>query len=350
VDTTDGTAQQQTLYWVNGVDLLKLAQFAMDGIDSGGQLPVGNGSYDRPWALSGNLLTWLALAKHLRSYTNQICYFWICGRFVKKFQGYYMVDAGGDDGSGGVSGRAWDQKIIWDRYRREWKGVDFERGGPSYRNYADYMENIRANSTKGLSEEVWSQHKAEKLKRVLKNDAAYAQKLAQKGDWTTGQVLPVLAATMFLAEPARNIRAFLANKMLLDMMETGTTYGGRKLGSAPKQYVWRTTLLRDPQEKGGKMPAAMAGSASAAFPIAPNASGFGTGTYTQAKELTLLCHYFTFGGFQGTNENLIEKTTHTQLRVTTDPAINRSANFSTPQGILGYLKYLLQESVHSWNA
>lgn len=330
-------------FWINGKDLLQLAQYAMDGINTNGCLPQGDGTLNRPWALTGNSLAWMALAKHLKSYTGRTCYFWICGRFVKKLGGYYMVDAGGDKG-----GRAWDQKIIWNQHQRRWVGVDFERGGPSYRNYANYMHEIRSDSKKGLSETEWSQHKAEKLRRVLNNDAQYADKLSVKGDWTTGQVLPVLAATMFLAEPARNIRAFLANKMILDMMQAGITYGGRKLNSAPKNYVWGTTLLRDPQEKGGKMPAAMAGSASAAKPIQPNKQSLGTGAYTQAKELTLLCHYFTFNSFMGTNENLIDKQAYTQIVVSKDPPIDKSGACSTPDQILGYLKYLLQVPVSSW--
>jgi hypothetical protein len=146
-----------------------------------------------------------------------------------------MVDAGGDSGvDSRGNGRAWDQNIYWDRHTGRLKAADFDRGGPSYRNYASYMENIRADSSKRLSEEVWSQHKAQKLRRVLKRDNLYADKLSKKGDLTTGQILPVLAATMFLAEPARNIRAFLANKMILDLMEVGATYGGGKPALLPR--------------------------------------------------------------------------------------------------------------------
>jgi hypothetical protein len=242
-----------------------------------------------------------------------------------------MVDAGGDSGvDSRGNGRAWDQNIYWDRHTGRLKAADFDRGGPSYRNYASYMENIRADSSKRLSEEVWSQHKAQKLRRVLKRDNLYADKLSKKGDLTTGQILPVLAATMFLAEPARNIRAFLANKMILDLMEVGATYRGREPGSSPKKYVWSSTLLRDPQEKGGKMPAAMAGSAKAAYPIAPDEGKPGTGSYTQAKELTLLCRFLNFGPFQGANERLVDKTAHTQIKVTADPVINKHPDFSTP--------------------
>lgn len=348
---TTTAPKKQGLYWIDGTDLLQLAQFAMDGIDTSGAKLPGDGSYRWPWALTGSAIAWIALAKELQNWISKDRYFWICGRFVKKAGGYYMVDAGGDGGLTGGSGggRAWDQNIIWDRYQKRWKGVEFERGGPSYRNYANYMEKIQADSKKGLTNEEWSQHKAEKLRRVLKCDPMYASNLARKGDWTTGQILPVLAATMFLAEPARNIRAFLANKMILDMMQAGITYGGRKTGSSPKQYVWSTTLLRDPQDKGGKMPAAMAGSAKAAYPIAPDQTDLGSGFYTQAKELTLLCHFFTFNRFQGTNESLVDKKAYTQIKVTGDPVLNTDGVLSTPAAVLGYLKYLLQVTARTWD-
>jgi hypothetical protein len=159
----------------------------------------------------------------------------------------------------------------------------------------------------------------------------------------------VLAATMFLAEPARNIRCFLINKMLVDMLVTGMTYGGRKPGSAPKQYRLDTLLLRDPQSKGGKMPAAMSGSASAAKPISPNSLALGTGSYTQAKELTVLCHYFNGGRFEGTNESLVDKKNFTRLTLTANPPLSREGYVKTQAETLGYMKYLMQQVLHSFN-
>lgn len=346
IQLPDNSSLKQKNYWISGADVLRIAQYALDGINTAGSLPQGQGTWDKPWLLDGDSLTWMALAKELRSWTANERYFRICGRIVKKCKAptaYYMVDAGGTDG-----GRAWDQKIVHDK-NRGWIGVDFERGGPSYRNFANYMDNIRRDSSKPLTEEQWSQHKAEKMRRVLMADQVYEKNLATKSDWSTGQLLPVLAATMFLAEPARNIRAFLANKILLDMMQLGMTYGGRKKGSSPKSYVWSTALLRDPQDKGGKMPAAMSGSADAGkIKIAPNSSALGTGFYTQAKELTLICRYLTFGVFTGTNEGMINKTAFTRIEVTTDPGINKSNSFTTTGEIAGYLKYLLQYSVSDW--
>ena len=75
----------------------------------------------------------------------------------------------------------------------------------------------------------------------------------------------------------------MVNKMLLDMMATGTTYGGRKPGSSPKQYRFDTVMFRDPHDKGGKLPAAMTGSAAAASPINPSETSLGTAHIRRPK-------------------------------------------------------------------
>jgi hypothetical protein len=333
----EGSTTKDYHYWINGKDLLQLAQYAIDGIDTSGFDPAGDGSYNRPWKLDGQVRTWLNMAKKIRSYVSDEKYFYICGRFVKKAGGYYMVDGGGDDGRYGYE--PWDRKSP-----RE----GFDRGGPSYRNYANRLKSIQTKSSRGLTPEAWSKEKAEKLRRVLLADPLYEQRLKSKGNLTTGQLLPVIAATIFIAEPARNLRAFMVNKMLLDMMATGTTYGGRKTGSSPKQYRFDTVMFRDPHGKGGKLPAAMTGSAAAASPINPSETNLGVGAYTQAKELTLICHYFNFGRFQGTNESLVDKTTYQQISITTNPAIVKEPDESKPAQVAGYLKYLLQTSLHSF--
>src|SRR5277367_334793 len=313
-------------WWISGKDLLQLAQYAVDEINTAGFVARGDGSYDAPWILDGEVNTWLQLSKTVRNCAGEVRYFWICGRFVKKAAGYYMVDGGGDDGKNGYM--AWDMLIF--RKRGDTRpDVPFERGGPSYRNFANRLIDVQTGSKTRRSMESWSQEKAKKLVKVLLADPDYARKLKSKGDYTTGQVLPVLAATMFLAEPARNIRCFIINKMLVDMMVTGMTYGGRKEGSSPKQYRFDTLLLRDPQDKGGKMPAAMSGSANAAKPISPNSLALGTGSYTQAKELTVLCHYFNWGRFQGTNESLVDKKTFKRLALTGNPPISKLGYIAT---------------------
>jgi hypothetical protein len=344
--TIDGLEKgKKYQWWISGRDLLQLAQYAVDDINTAGFVARGDGSYDKPWILDGRVNTWLELSKTVRKYTGEARYFWICGRFVKKAEGYYMVDGGGDSTQYGYM--AWDMLIFRNKGDTR-PDVPFERGGPSYRNFANRLKDIQASS-KTTSMESWSQDKAKKLVKVLQADREYADKLSKRGDWTTGQVLPVLAATMFLAEPARNIRCFLINKMLLDMMVTGMTYGGRKTGSAPKQYRLDTLLLRDPQDKGGKMPAAMAGSATAAKPISPNSLALGTGNYTQAKERTVLCHYFNSGRFEGTNESLVDKKTYKQLQLSVNPPLSKNGGVTNPGETLGYMKYLMQQVLHGFS-
>ena len=101
----EGSTKKDYYYWINGKDLLQLAQYAIDGINTTGFDPPGDGSYDRPWKLDGKVRTWLNTAKKIRSYTRDEKYFYICGRFVKKAGGYYMVDGGGDDGAYGYEPR-----------------------------------------------------------------------------------------------------------------------------------------------------------------------------------------------------------------------------------------------------
>ncbi len=339
-------------YWINGSDMLWLANYAIGAINTSGNLPGGDGSYDRPWRLDGDPKTWMQTATAIRAYANSKKFFYICGRFVMKAEGYYMVDAGGNDGSA-------DGYQPWDRMP---SGGAFERGGPSYRNYATRLKklhqehlNHHRRDGQGLSNEKWTEEKAKKLQKVLLADPEYANKLKTKGDWSTGQVLPVLAATWFIAEPARNMRCFLINKMLLDLMVTASTYGGRKKGSAPKQYKMDTVAFRDPHDKGGKLPAAMTGSADAGRgALRPDPTALGTALYTQAKELTILCNYFSFGSFKGTNEGLLDKKAYKQIAVNKDPTIDSEGAYSgkgferDPAKVPGYLKYLMMQTITSF--
>jgi hypothetical protein len=134
------------------------------------------------------------------------------------------------------------------------------------------------------------------------------------------------------------------------MIEAGVKYGGRRERSSPKHYNWNKVLWQDPHEKGGKMPAAMTGSGAAASPIAPSgATGAkGTGAYTQAKEVTLICRYFTFGSFEGTNQSLLNTPAFKQLPVTANPVMKPDRDLSTDLGILGYVKYLMHTSIKTW--
>jgi hypothetical protein len=336
----------QHKYWINGADLLQLAQYAVEAIDTAVTL-TGNASYDYPCTLDGGIRTWLAVAKEIaRSGAQQPMWFEICGRYVKKQPlSYYMIDDGGATPDTARTAK-WNRRLRGGPFAPPPNRPIGTPGGPSYRDFSERMDAQwdHSNKRSGTTNETWSEEKARKLRKVLLADPTYARILASKGDGTTGQILPTLAAVMFLAEPSRNIRSFLINKILLDMIATGTTYGGRKSGSSPKKYTWDKVMWRDPHDKGGKLPAAGTGSAQAAAPINPS------GCYTQQKELTILCRYMTFNDFQGDTAD-IPKLTHEgyrRINVTSDPADVKTPDYSQANSVLGYLKYLMTQALHTF--
>jgi hypothetical protein len=326
-------------FCISGHTMLRLAGQAVDAhIATGRSAPNGNGSYEQPWVLGGTASHWLAVTALFQRNVNTACYVEICGRYVHKSRdGFYMVDGGGVDG-----GQAWNQPYVrrTDRYRDgtvshgSRSSGDFERGGPSYGQYMKRMTDQQQWNHKHLTNEAWSQAKATKLRRVLKADVNYAAKLSHKGDLHTGQLLPVLAATMFLAEPARNQRCFLINLMLLDMIELGDD----NRGGPP--FTW-DLVMWNPEfdhRRGGMLPAAGTGSASAA--------NIGDVlNFTQEKELDILLRYFSFGGFDGTSGPCPRG--YTSIISHDNVPICPMPDRSKPRDLLGYLKYLMEYRLRS---
>lgn len=334
---------------VSGHTMLHLADQATYEFASANQVKLTNtGTVTNPvWTLGSAPQDWTAVATEIRKYAGVWCAMQICGRWVYKNPGgYYMRDDGGVDG-----GRAWDQPYVrrTDSQGDFAKGSgDFERGGPSYGQYMKRMQDQQEHSSKHVKavgvgrnqhqvsdNAAWSKAKAEKLRRVLKADLSYANKLKLKGDLTTGQLLPVLAATMFLAEPARNLRGFLVNLFLLDMIENGYAYADTPQGN-PIAYTW-DVVMWNPQydhTKGGLLPAAGTGSASSAK-INPMLD------YTQEKELDVLLRYFTFNDFKGVAAMPPNAQGFKPVHETGPVAIDKDRDLSNSKKILGYLKYLM---------
>lgn len=344
-------------YWISARTILQLADWTVEDVSKTKGLPLGDGTGDKPWQMTGDLGQWVLMASKLKDYTQRECYFWICGRFIKKFSGmhaYYMADAGG-----GAPKRSYSpDKVLaaaWTRTgtdaRDPSKGVEFERGGPSYRNIANRLEAIR-----GLQSDIpWSQQTAANLRKVLLGEEPDARQFARSGHMTLGQTLPAIAAAMFLGEAARNQRAFLVNKMLLDMMEAGMTYGGRKEGAVAKKYTMAQAFFRnsklggDPGDKGGKMPAAMTGSGSAAkFGYSPDPVKLASWEYTQAKEVTIICRAVTVSTFTGTDETKFNKAEYKQLFAVKKMPDFKNLDFKSENDVLGYLKYLMGNFLHSF--
>ncbi len=344
-------------YWISARTILQLADWVVEDVPRTRGMPLGDGTAGKPWQMTGNLGQWMLVASKLKDYTQKECYFWVCGRFIKKFSGmqaYYMADAGGGPPRkpyepGKTLSAAWTRTGT-DKSDPS-KGVEFERGGPSYRNIANRLEGLRGSA----DNVIWSQQKAGLLRKVLLGEEADARQIATSGHMTDAQTLPTIAAAMFLGEAARNQRAFLVNKMLIDMMEAGITYGGRKQGSVAKNYTMAQAFFRssktgaDPGDKGGKMPAAMTGSANAAkFDHAPDPSRLASWEYTQAKEVTTICRAVTTSTFTGTDETKFNKVDHKELMAVRKMTDFKSLDFKTENNVLGYLKYLMGSFLHSF--
>jgi hypothetical protein len=343
-------------YWISGTTILQLANWVMEDVPPPRAATVGEGTLAKPWQMTGDLRQWVSMARALGGHTQVERHFWICGRFIKKFskdQAFYMADGGG--GLKMTSCGTPPPGTVWARTgnnpNKPDSGEAFSRGGPSYRNIGNRLDALRGSA----DDLTWSRDVANKLRQVLQGDDGAATSIRKHGHMSLGQTLPTIAAAMFLGEAGRNPRAFLVNKMLLDMIETGTTYGGRKPGAAPKAYTMKSAFFResktggDPGDKGGKMPAAMTGSGEAyRKPIGPDPTAVANYKYTQAKEVTVICHACHGGTFTGTDESRIDKRAFVQLTTPAKVAEFKSLDFTQDAQVLGYLRYLMGCYLHSF--
>ena len=314
-------------YYVTADTLLRVANDVV--ARAAAKVPtIGNGSGPRPWKLPGDPKSWLGLAKSLRM--NDENFFIIGGRYVRKHpKGYYMSDEGGVDPN--------PKKLA----SKEWGPAK----GPTYPEYAQYY----ATTPKGrMSDADWSAAEVAKIRKILMGDAGQGA-----ADSTDSNPRSVLAATLFLAEPARNPRAFLANIMLFDLIECQYGYGhladpqydpdgdgepvkGAKAYTLQKalwhpDVIARRRTLSKPQKgssgkgirgtknitsvndlhlTGGKIPAAMTGSGYSMVrdDIRPGQ------IYTQAKEATLMIRWLsTLARYTGLRKGDL-KPTMTEVR------------------------------------
>jgi hypothetical protein len=291
---------------------------------------------ESPWNLEGSTIgEWIWTFQNLRGGVRQ--YMYIGGRKIEKTlkfntysrryeNSYYMVDMGGAPADNSRGSVPWgsDQGPSYPDFARHFGGqmntsTSNKPTSELLLPSAPFMKD-QESAKKLNAETVWSAHKSAKLRRVLKGEAAYALKLARKGADSTGVALPVLAATLFLAEPHRNPRAFAINLMLLDLIEGGYGYGQDKVyswdkllwhpeakaygepgendppssptkGSLSKELggIGEITRKGDLHQKGGKLPAAGTGSGYSHIRDDIDPDKY----YTQAKEVTLLIRWLT---------------------------------------------------------
>lgn len=132
-------------------------------------------------------------------------------------EGFYMRDAVFSKGKDASGAPILPQDI--------WKKQD----GASYVDFARTFQKNMLDSKKhdmtALEGQIsWTQAKAAKLREILKG----AKNVSAKGADSTSRALPLLAAVMFIAEPARNPRSFPIALMVLDMFGENYSRSGNK--------------------------------------------------------------------------------------------------------------------------
>ena len=85
-------------------------------------------------------------------------------------------------------------------------------------------------------------------------------------------------------------------------------------------------------------------------PIEPDASCLGNWKYTQAKEVTVICHAIEGPTFTGTDEGAFtNKREYTELTSAAKMAdFKGGMDFREDKQVLGYLKYLMGQFLHSF--
>lgn len=208
--------------------------------------PAGMGTKDTPYVMN-SFVQWSRARNSARWMRDEDKYYLVGGRLIHKWKGKNQGGHGdglymADDVLSGKVGAG--RNTIW-----------HDEMGASYRAIAKHLLTHMTGSDKhsfatdgGVA---WSQAKMAKLRKILV-DGGY--RLDHKGEGTTEAALPMLAAVMFISEPARNARAFPIGLMMLDMI--GEQYSASE---TDKFYTWDRVLAHperlDPNYKGHLSPA-----------------------------------------------------------------------------------------------
>lgn len=175
--------------------------------------------------------SWIGAWPFLRGKKNQHVYFSIAGRVIHKFanqgaqdgfaDGFYVAD---DVLSGTDTYKTADKPGKPGKVLPKDGTIWARKHGASYRDFGNFMH--KQDSESAMEGVVWSQRTASKLRMVLKGTsgghAAKSMRVPTDHNKATGNdtesALPLLGAAMFLAEPARNSRAWVIGLMMLDLL------------------------------------------------------------------------------------------------------------------------------------
>lgn len=221
---------------IDGLDLLRVVQKHSNNFVVSADLCTGAGTAESPWRPKG-VKEWFTLSRHI-SKNKKVQFFGIAGRLIRRDieHDLYFSDVGpmylqGADQpalrfNGGVAPTyragaqlTYDQRDIFPRNKAWAEKADFLIQAPlNWNNVAKQPIIVRG------------------IRAILDGKPIPLGK-----EYSRMQtMLPVFLCAMFLAEPARNIRAFVINAMLLDLAERGRATLGNILWHPQALDVDRT--------------------------------------------------------------------------------------------------------------
>jgi hypothetical protein len=187
--------------YVRGVHLLALCEKCVGAAK--GAAPSGGGTKDLPYVPVGPMqFLWCALdAKNNGGHER---YYGIGGRLIHKKGNHYVSDVGA---------------------YKEGPLVDFTVPEPKYPQVSSVFRGVEGLEAANLRELFSSPNIAALIRDVVNDDFDSAhQQVVSNVDPTVGQLtkqLPTIVAAMLIAEPARNLRSWPINQMILDLMRNG---------------------------------------------------------------------------------------------------------------------------------
>jgi len=210
-------------YYIDGVDLLRLLQKIVNDVKTSVPGVEGPGTQANPWRIT-TADKWLGYALNLPKNTDN--YLVVGGRLIKRGRDQYIGD----------EGPAWRSTSDVPGLLPEEPGLPAFGGvEPTYREAAQHVVDpnrvlptaTARRTVAGLAPvPTWKAASMQPLLAGAIRTFLKGEKLSlfQAGTFNRNYTrlqtaLPVMAVAMFLAEPARNARAFPINLMLLDLAQ-----------------------------------------------------------------------------------------------------------------------------------
>ena len=204
-------------YYIEGMDLLRLLQKRVNDAKTKGTLGSGDGTRQSPWRLrtpNDGLRRAVMLPKGVDNYLM------VAGRLIFRGKDQYIEDAGpawraatpvadAMKAFAGVAPTYWPPREQWSIQAGSCRRPPSGAPAPDPR--------LPRHGARPASSRCSSRRSMLKGEKISLTDNGRCNRNYSRGQ----TALTVLVAAMFLAEPARNARAFPINLMLLDLVRFG---------------------------------------------------------------------------------------------------------------------------------